>query len=538
MFQPQNWGVGRRLGVSFLLVTSLIIVSVVVGRAGMDNQHAISMRMDQLKQVEDDIQRLSYAASDVTGWQGLVAADAGAFGGTAATAPDAYNRKGELESKKALYATIDATRVDYLTESERARFDTLRPAWDRFFAWDDKIMELLRQDTSAARAEAMNSINGGEAADAYSASLEINAALVASLAERVDALRAEAAGVRADSERILLGTLVAALLVAAGLSAAATRSVVRPLRTVVSALGRLARGDLTVRLRMSRRDELGRLGDAVDATAGSLHTTVTALVDHSTSLAASSVHLSRVAEQIAASAEESSLQSGVVAAAAADVSHNVEVVAAGGEEMGAAIGEISRSTSAAASVTAEAVRVAETTSAMMAQLETSSAEIGDVVKTITSIAEQTNLLALNATIEAARAGESGKGFAVVAGEVKDLAQETAKATEDIARRVQAIQADTTAAMEAISRIGEITERINDHQAAIAAAVEEQTATTGEMNRNVADAASSSNEIAANIAGVAQAAAVTTAGVEQSHRAAAELAEMSTSLRTLVSRFTV
>ncbi|GGK89663.1 hypothetical protein Ppa06_55330 [Planomonospora parontospora subsp. parontospora] len=538
MSRLQNLEVGKRLGLSFLLVTLLIIVSVAVGRSGMGSQHDISMRMDQLKQVEDDVQKLSYYAADITGWQGLVVADAGAFGGKAATGPDAYNRKGELESKQALYDTIDATHVEYLTPAERARFDKLRPAWDDFFAWDDKIMELLAQDTREARTEAMNSINGGEAAEAYSASLEINAALTDSLAGRVVALQKEAAEVRSDSERILLGTLLAALIVAAGLSITATRSVVRPLRGVVSALGRLAHGDLTVRLRMTRRDELGRLGDAVDVTAESLHTTVTVLADHSASLAASSVQLSQVAEQIAASAEESSVQSGVVAAAAADVSRNVEVVAAGGEEMGAAIEEISRSTSAAASVTAEAVRVAETTNTMMAQLETSSAEIGDVVKTITSIAEQTNLLALNATIEAARAGESGKGFAVVAGEVKDLAQETAKATEDIARRVTAIQADTTSAMEAISRISEITGRINDHQAAIAAAVEEQTATTGEMNRNVADAATFSNEIAANIAGVAEAAAVTTEGVEQSRQAAAELAEMSTSLRELVNRFTV
>ncbi|GGS63043.1 hypothetical protein GCM10010156_22440 [Planobispora rosea] len=538
MSRLQNLGVGKRLGLSFLLVTLLIIVSVAVGRFGMGSQYDISMRMDQLKQVEDDVQKLSYYAADITGWQGLVVADAGAFGGKVATGPDAYNRKGELESKQALYDTIDATHVEYLTPAERAQFDKLRPAWDDFFTWDAKIMELLAQDTREARAEAMNSINGGEAAESYSASLEINAALIDSLAGRVVALQKEAAEVKSDSERILLGTLIAALITAAGLSITATRSVVHPLRRVVSALGLLARGDLTVRLRMTRRDELGQLGDAVDVTAESLHTTVTVLADHSTSLAASSVQLSQVAEQIAASAEESSVQSGVVAAAAADVSRNVEVVAAGGEEMGVAIEEISRSTSAAASVTAEAVRVAETTNTMMAQLETSSAEIGDVIKTITSIAEQTNLLALNATIEAARAGESGKGFAVVAGEVKDLAQETAKATEDIARRVTAIQADTTAAMEAIGRISEITGRINDHQAAIAAAVEEQTATTGEMNRNVADAATFSNEIAANIAGVAEAAAVTTEGVEQSRQAAAELAEMSTSLRELVSRFTV
>ncbi|MBG0832484.1 methyl-accepting chemotaxis protein [Planomonospora sp. ID67723] len=538
MSRLKDLSVGKRLGLSFLIVTMLIVVTVVAGRSGMESQGDISLRMDQLEQVEDDVQKLTYYAADITGWQGLVVADAGAFGGKVATGPDAYNRKGELESKKALYDTLDATHVDYLTEAERAQFDKLRPAWDEFFVWDEKIMELLAQDTPEARVEAMNSINGGEAAAAYSESLEINAALTDSLAKRVVELRNEAAEVKSDSETILLGALIVALIVAAGLSTVATRSVVRPLSVVVAALGRLARGDLTVRLNLNRRDELGRLGDAVDATTESLCTTVAAVVAHSDTLATSSAHLSQVSEQIASSAEEASVQSGVVASAAADVSHNVEIVAAGGEEMGSAIREISHSTSEAASVAAEAVAVAESTNAMMAQLETSSAEIGNVVKVITSIAEQTNLLALNATIEAARAGEAGKGFAVVAGEVKDLAQETAKATEDISRRVEAIQADTTAAMEAIGRISEITGRINDHQAAIAAAVEEQTATTGEMNRNVADAATFSNEIAANIAGVAQAAAITTEGVEQSRQAAVELAGMSRSLRELVGRFTV
>ncbi|WP_345097884.1 methyl-accepting chemotaxis protein [Planomonospora venezuelensis] len=516
----------------------LVIITVLAGRSGMESQDDISMRMDRLEQAEDDVQALTYYAADITGWQGLVVADAGAFGGKTAIGPKGYNREGELESKKALYEAIDATHVEYLTEAERAQFDKLRPAWDEFFVWDEKIMELIALDTPEARAEAMNSINGGEAASAYSESLEITAALTDSLAKRVAALKQEAAEVKSDSERILFGALIAVVFVAAGLSTVATRSVVRPLGTVVAALGRLARGDLTVRLAMNRRDELGRLGDALDSTAESLRTTVAAVVAHSDTLAASSTHLSQVSERIAASAEEASAQSGVVAAAAGEVSLNVEVVAAGGEEMGSAIGEISRSTSDAAAVAAEAVTVAESTNAMMAQLGASSTEIGNVIKVITGIAEQTNLLALNATIEAARAGEAGKGFAVVAGEVKDLAQETAKATEDIARRVQAIQADTAAAMEAIGRIGDITARINDHQAAIAAAVEEQTATTGEMNRNVADAAAASGEIAANIAGVARAAAVTTDGVAQSRQAAVELAGMSGSLRELVGRFTV
>ncbi len=149
------------------------------------------------------------------------------------------------------------------------------------------------------------------------------------------------------------------------------------------------------------------------------------------------------------------------------------------------------------------------TNATVSSLGESSAEIGNVVKVITSIAEQTNLLALNATIEAARAGEAGKGFAVVANEVKELAQETARATEDIARRVEAIQSDTTGAVDAINRISAIIERINDFQTTISSAVEEQTATTAEMSRNATEASTGAVQIAKNIAGVAQAARDTT-----------------------------
>jgi methyl-accepting chemotaxis protein len=173
----------------------------------------------------------------------------------------------------------------------------------------------------------------------------------------------------------------------------------------------------------------------------------------------------------------------------------------------------------------------------VAKLGESSAEIGNVVKVITSIAEQTNLLALNATIEAARAGEAGKGFAVVANEVKELAQETAKATEDIARRVEAIQGDTAGAVAAIGRISTVIGQINDYQLTIASAVEEQTATTSEMSRSVAEAAGGSGEIAANITGVATAADSTTQALSQTRTAVDELSRMAADLRTGVARFT-
>jgi methyl-accepting chemotaxis protein len=206
--------------------------------------------------------------------------------------------------------------------------------------------------------------------------------------------------------------------------------------------------------------------------------------------------------------------------------------------MGASIREIAQNASEAAQVASAAVATAETTNQAVSRLGESSTEIGNVVKAITSIAEQTNLLALNATIEAARAGEAGKGFAVVANEVKELAQETARATEDISRRVEAIQTDTAGAVDAIGEISKIISRINDYQLTIASAVEEQTATTNEMTRSVGEAAGGSAEIALNLSGVATATRAANASVLEAQRASAELAATSERMRELVRRFQV
>lgn len=253
-------------------------------------------------------------------------------------------------------------------------------------------------------------------------------------------------------------------------------------------------------------------------------------------LAAAAEELTAASHSMSATAEETSAQANVVSAASEQVSGNISTVATGTEEMSASIREIASNAAEASKVAVHAVKVAETTNQTVAKLGVSSAEIGKVIKVITSIAQQTNLLALNATIEAARAGEAGKGFAVVANEVKELAKETAKATEDISQKIEAIQSDTSGAVAAIREISTIIDKIADIQTTIASAVEEQTATTNEMGRNVTEAAKGASEIAQNITGVAQAAVATSQGAADSLRAASELTRMASDLQTLVQKF--
>ncbi|WP_448630391.1 methyl-accepting chemotaxis protein [Cellulomonas soli] len=336
---------------------------------------------------------------------------------------------------------------------------------------------------------------------------------------------------------LLSVSLAIALVVVLTLAFAMAGAMRRSVESVRAAIAAMARGDLTVEPHVRGLDEIGLMAQDLSRTQASLRSTMAQVVSTAHTLATASEEMTAANVQVAAGAQETSAQAGVVAAAAEQVSRNVQAVAAGAEEMGASIREIAQNATEAAKVAGAATGVAQATNEQVARLGASSQEIGNVVKVITSIAEQTNLLALNATIEAARAGEAGKGFAVVAGEVKELAQETAKATEDIARRVEAIQADTTGAVEAIAEIGAIIASINDYQLTIASAVEEQTATTNEMSRGVVEAATGSGEIAVNITGVARSADDASSVLVQMGTAVHELAQLSADLRTQVSVFT-
>lgn len=263
---------------------------------------------------------------------------------------------------------------------------------------------------------------------------------------------------------------------------------------------------------------------------------IKSIANTSAILAEAAEKLTEIGETMSGNAENTSAQSNLVSAAAEQISTNIQTVAAGTEELNASIKEIAKSAVDAARVANQAVSVTEETNTSIVKLGESSTEIGNVVKVITAIAQQTKLLALNATIEAARAGEAGKGFAVVANEVKELAKETAKATEDISYKIEAIQADTQNSVEAITKINTIIKEINEAQSTIASAVEEQTATTSEIGRNVTEAAKGSAEISENIMRVAQTAQETANGSLSTQGAAEELSQMVEQLRELVSKF--
>ncbi|MFI5937708.1 methyl-accepting chemotaxis protein [Actinoplanes sp. NPDC051494] len=428
---------------------------------------------------------------------------------------------------------VEAAIVAYRPEAaDPATVDRFAQLWARY---------------KTVRAEQLTAARAGDAVAFEKVATEqanpIMTDAMSALDAASDAETAEATATVREAEREYAATrtrliLVLGLGVLAGLLAGwyTVRRIVGPLRRVGTVLDGMAGGDLTRSAGTGSRDEIGVMAAALDRAMDGVRETVAAVAATAATVAGSARELADTSGTIAASAETTSDRSRTVSHAAGEISANVHSVVAGAEQMSASIREIARSAAQAAEVASAAVDAARVASGTVGQLDTSSTEIGNVLKLISSIAGQTNLLALNATIEAARAGDAGKGFAVVASEVKDLAQETAKATEDIAARVGAIQDDARAAATSISEISAVIEQISHFQTTIAAAVEEQTAVTGEIGRNVAHAAAGTDQIAGTISGVAEASAVTSTGLERTRGATDDLATAAAGLQSLVSRF--
>jgi methyl-accepting chemotaxis protein len=527
---------GKKLGLGFGVILALTILSVALTYSKASaiketQEHTMSLRVPTINALTALQRELNQTQS-----KGRQAILAGSDPARKESAQKLFDSAWNTIEKDV--AKLDELAVHWSVQADRDRLAETKKQLPALREAQEAAMKHATGNERDAIEKAGNEFSDSAtpASEAIKSSLgDVSDANILMLQEETDGMNAAN---RSMNLTMAIATLVAlgigifvAIFLSRGISGA-TQAVLVQAEAI--AAGDLTRDDLTVH----SQDELGDLTIAINKMSGSLKRMILAIAESALQVSSASEELNTTSQQITANSEETSAQADVVAKAVQAVSQNLQTVATGAEQMGVSIKEIAKNATEAAKVATSAVRVAETTTATVSKLGDSSNEIGQVIKVITSIAQQTNLLALNATIEAARAGEAGKGFAVVANEVKELAKETAKATEDISRKIEAIQTDTKAAMDAIASISGVINQINDISSTIATAVEEQNATTNEMSRNVSDAAHGSGEIASNISGVAEAAQGTTRGASDTQKASQQLVETAAELRRLVERFSV
>jgi len=453
-----------------------------------------------------------------------------------AMAPNDSQRTAEIQALAATTAHMNQiiTQVDAQLTTPIAKWDEFKVAWDKWVVVRDSQVVPIDKAGNVAAVDATLARLPEAATDARTSLITAASNVVMS---RVDAAHAAAS---AENQGNLWWI---ALIFGVGVSLAFwfARSVIGQATLAVGGLGRsldaMATGDLTVPATVFSRDEIGAAAGALNTAQESLRSMLVSMAATAETVRTAAAELVASNLEVAAASKESSAQALMVAAATEEVSSNIRDMASGAEEMNVSIRQIAHNANEAATVAGQGVTFSNSTAATVSELGRSSKQIGDFVKVITSIAEQTNLLALNATIEAARAGEAGKGFAVVAAEVKELARESARTAQEIAALIETNQAQTTSAVTAISEISAIITTINDHQSAVAAAMEEQTTTTNEISRSVGQAATSSIDVAKNMAVVASAVSSSAELMDRAIASVSELTRMATELHDRVAVFT-
>ena len=331
---------------------------------------------------------------------------------------------------------------------------------------------------------------------------------------------------------LLIGVIVVVGLVTVG----TVRRVVVPVRGGISAAGRLATGDLSVRFTDSGTDELSSLGRALNASLDQIRATMSQIVDRTRAVTDAAGDIESTASSLSGAATSARSVVDEAVEAGALLSSEVGSLVGAAEDLGGSVAAVATSCTEATTSAETAVALAESAGSAVTALGQASSEIGEVITLISGIAEQTNLLALNATIESARAGEAGRGFAVVASEVKDLAQETSRATADITRRIDQIQQQTAQSITEITRISEAIQQVSQSQRLIAEATEQQTATTAQVGSSAQRSASQSGDMIERIGSLATMITRTDTGAAQAHAAGARIAELGEDLRTAVSAF--
>jgi methyl-accepting chemotaxis protein len=526
-----NLRVPVRIAVAFAVVVSLVAL---VGAEGIRRATVADQRMRDF--YEQSFLPIRHAT------------DARASANRLRTAVLVLEANGDAAKEKALFAEVLKAKADYDGYAPLVAKDLastpfakdLEAITSAFGAWWQAIaaLEPLCAKVAAGdeEPEAVAAASAAQVRPRY-------AELKKSFDALVEGLQAGAKGRVEQGERegqqgraanaALVGLSVLAAVV---LGLLLTRSIVPPLRLVCEHLRAVEQGDLTRPLAMERTDELGELGRYVDSAVGQTASVLRVLAQNLEKLHGAAAGLGGLSDSLEHGAGDTQQKAELVAAASEQVSSTVQTVVNAASQLGESIQVIARDSGEAARTAQDGVRLAGEATQSVGRLTESSEQIGAVLKTIGAIAEQTNLLALNATIEAARAGEAGKGFAVVANEVKELARETAKATDEIARRIGAVQGDTQGAVKAMGEVSGLVSHISDLQAGIAGAVEQQAATTKEIGRNLTEAASGAGQISQTISGVAQVAHKTREGATAAQKAAKDLLSLSAALDAAVGRF--